>query len=143
MKILKEAAHKILWQATAVVCVLSFLGGFTATVDIQMHDTYWVIDGMGVALGLCIYLAVVGLLYWFLWEDVGWGKELMKGHALLTAGIVILLMIYTLYLTFNGPTMLTGWPNTGLFWGFMFGAPLAVTAIVLLRKIRDKYRGVN
>jgi heme/copper-type cytochrome/quinol oxidase subunit 1 len=61
------------------------------TIDIQLHDTYFVIGNLQVVLAASLLLLVVGLGYWFI-NRLGKSpnRVLTAMHLLLTVGVVTL-----------------------------------------------------
>ena len=59
----KLKPHKILWWTIPVIFMLFAFTGNIA-VDLQWHDTYYVVTALNVAILISIFLVFLGLIYW-------------------------------------------------------------------------------
>jgi cytochrome c oxidase subunit 1 len=58
--------HFILWLGMLVFALTGTFSDATSAIDIQLHDTYFVIFYSDLWAGVAIFLGVLGLIYWFL-----------------------------------------------------------------------------
>lgn len=57
--------YKIFWYSIPVLIGLSIIG-LNKTVDIQLHDTYFVIDLFHIGILFSIFLGIIGFIYWLM-----------------------------------------------------------------------------
>ncbi len=53
--------YKLIWVFAFIIALLT-LFGLNSTLDISIHDTYYVFSNLGIFL--TVYLFLIGLLYW-------------------------------------------------------------------------------
>jgi heme/copper-type cytochrome/quinol oxidase subunit 1 len=55
--------YKPIWITIPLILVLSIIG-INSAIDIQMHDTYFVIASIHIGILFSIILGIIGFLYW-------------------------------------------------------------------------------
>ncbi|MCP3927934.1 MAG: hypothetical protein GY705_02400 [Bacteroidetes bacterium] len=63
MNSLIKQPYKIIWWAIPIVLGISLIKKNFA-IDIQMHDTYFIIDSTHAGILLSIFLIILGVIYW-------------------------------------------------------------------------------
>lgn len=63
MKVSLNKAHIYLWVSILPILFIP-LFNLKATIDIQLHDTYFVVAKFHIGLLFSIYLALIGFIYW-------------------------------------------------------------------------------
>ena len=88
-------SYTVLWWAIFCVLPLFFLGP-KAAVDIQQHDTYFVIGATHIAITLALFLGALGAVYWLM-RNYKINQTLWMLHAFVTVcstlGIVIIICL--------------------------------------------------
>lgn len=57
--------YKVIWYSVLFLIGLSIIG-WKNTIDIQLHDTYFVIASIHIGVLFSIYLGVIGIIYWLI-----------------------------------------------------------------------------
>ncbi len=57
--------YKPIWYSILLLIVLSMIG-FNNAIDIQLHDTYFVIALIHTGILFSIYLGIIGIIYWLI-----------------------------------------------------------------------------
>lgn len=60
-----KSPYKAIWYSILVLFGLSIIG-WDNTIDIQLHDTYFVIASIHIGVLFSIYLGGIGVIYWLL-----------------------------------------------------------------------------
>jgi heme/copper-type cytochrome/quinol oxidase subunit 1 len=63
MKLNIHRPHRLFWLSIPAILLLSIVGT-NNTLDLQLHDTYFVVSAMHLGLLLSALLGFMGLLYW-------------------------------------------------------------------------------
>ena len=63
-KLIARHPHKVIWSVLPLLLGLSILG-FNKTIDLQFHDTYFVISWLHIGALLSITFSILGLVYWW------------------------------------------------------------------------------
>lgn len=61
-RILNEP-YKSIWWSIPVILFLSLIG-LKSTIDLQLHDTYFIIASFHIGLFFSLLLGIIGLIYW-------------------------------------------------------------------------------
>ncbi|MEO6286942.1 MAG: hypothetical protein ABIN80_05730 [Dyadobacter sp.] len=61
----RAVPHTICWAAIPIIILVAFLFP-QHTLDIQLHDTYYVIDNLHFTTAAALYLFVIGVVYWII-----------------------------------------------------------------------------
>ena len=97
MSIFRKWTYQFFWGLIPLFFILSFLGR-NFTVDIQMHDTYFVVSPFHIGQLLCFEFFIFGLIYWLLRKN-RLLSFLTSSHILFTITCTIIVILYHL---FNG-----------------------------------------
>ena len=89
MDLITKAPHKIIWLSIPVVMGLGIIG-LNRNLDLQLHDTYFVLASIYVGFYSSLVLAFIGLLYWLVRKKqlIAWMTTL---HVLITIAAFILI----------------------------------------------------
>ncbi len=60
-----NSPYKVIWYSVLFLIGLSIFG-WNNTIDIQLHDTYFVFISIHIAVLFSIYLGVIGIIYWMI-----------------------------------------------------------------------------
>lgn len=117
----KIPAYKIIWWSMPFIFLL-FIFGFEHTIDIQMHDTYFVISAFHFAVFSTFIFAILGFISW-LFRNFKLLYSLSLAHAVLSVFSFIclgLLMIYSFTDSGRSFSKLKALNNTSLFLLLLF-----------------------
>lgn len=83
--------YKSIWWSIPIVLGLSIIG-FDSAIDIQMHDTYFVIASIYIGIMFSILLGLIGLIYWLIRKKrlVDWMTAI---HVISTILIFVLIVL--------------------------------------------------
>jgi len=83
--------YKSIWWSIPIVLGLSIIG-FNSAIDIQMHDTYFVIASIHIGILFSILLGIIGLMYWLIRKKrlVDWMTAI---HVISTILIFVLIVL--------------------------------------------------
>ena len=83
--------YKSIWWSIPIVLGLSIIG-FNSVIDIQMHDTYFVIASIHIGILFSILLGIIGLMYWLIRKKrlVDWMTAI---HVISTILIFVLIVL--------------------------------------------------
>ena len=95
MRSLIHQPHSVLWLAVPVLLGLSLLG-LQRTMDLQLHDTYFVLTLPSVGLVLISWVGLLGLGYWLMrrYPLISW---LTGIHVVLTLLACVALLLVGLF----------------------------------------------
>lgn len=93
MTIKPSKPYVISWLAIPVLSLIGLLFR-QHTLDIQLHDTYYVIANMHVVLAESVVLVLIGVGYWLIeWQSKKPNSLLVVLHLVLTIGILVLCVL--------------------------------------------------
>jgi heme/copper-type cytochrome/quinol oxidase subunit 1 len=83
--------YKAIWYSILFLFGLSIIG-WNNTIDIQLHDTYFVIASIHIGILFSIYLGVIGIIYWLIRKKqlVDWMTVI---HVVITISTFALIII--------------------------------------------------
>ena len=98
MKFFTNKPYLIFWISIPIIILIGFLSG-TEPLDINLHDTYYVIEHGVISILISIIFGIIGLGYWILTKT---NKRLSKWmnliHIVLTiGGLLIIWVLLQLY----------------------------------------------
>jgi len=102
--------------------------GLTATIDLQLHDTYFVFDSIYLAIMASIFLILLGIIYW-LFRNYRMNGLLTKIH---TAGTLLSIVVFLLCITVES---MVGNNGNGSAIRLNLGGMLAMGALVIVQLI--------
>ena len=70
MNKLTEKPHLLFFLSIPLVILIGFLSG-DEVVDINIHDTYFLIERLDLALMLALFVGIMGIGYWILYKTQG------------------------------------------------------------------------
>lgn len=85
------APYKLLWYTIPLLFILAFVGRDN-TIDLQYHDTYYIISLFDAGLVLSFIAGINGLLYYFL-RDKKTNQTLVWVQVVMTISVCFLFMI--------------------------------------------------
>ena len=89
MKTLKVYFYYWFASLFFILLVLYFFNSDDAVIDINIHDTYYVIKNYALSESLAIYFALIGFIYWlFSIDKIQIIVFLKETHTLLTLGLI-------------------------------------------------------
>lgn len=91
MNLILQKPYKVIWLSIPILLILSLID-IGSALDIQMHDTYFVITSFHLGILLSIILALIGFLYWLVKEKrlINWMTFIHVIVTLLTFLIIVL-----------------------------------------------------
>jgi len=95
MKLLLTKPYKIFWLSIPILLAISIMG-MNQTTDIQLHDTYFVIDVVHVGILFSVIAGLIGLLYWLFRNKrlVNW---MTFSHVITTSLFLLLFMVNSVF----------------------------------------------
>jgi heme/copper-type cytochrome/quinol oxidase subunit 1 len=113
---MKHKAHVYFWIAAALLILLGGVArlvlGSDNTLDINIHDTYYIVDYWYIILFLVFVYLLLGIAYWCFYKaQIALQKKLTKVHAVITVLIVpayCILLAYCNYIVTDPMDILTG-----------------------------------
>mgnify|MGYP001796452208 FL=1 len=63
MKLLQNKPYQALWYTMLIILLVSLIRS-NSSLDLQLHDTYFVVATIQIGIPLCIVLGILGLAYW-------------------------------------------------------------------------------
>jgi len=95
MKLLLTKPYKIFWLSIPILLAISIMG-MNQTTDIQLHDTYFVIDVIHVGILFSVIAGLIGLLYWLFRNKrlVNW---MTFSHVITTSLFLLLFMVNSVF----------------------------------------------
>ncbi len=97
MNLITRNPAKFVWLSIPFILALSFLGAGNY-IDIQMHDTYVVLNTLQIGIMLSIILALIGMLYWLV-EDKETIKWMVIAHITISILAFIILVLASMSFT--------------------------------------------
>ena len=105
MKLFETKPHIFLWLSIPFMIIIGYADA-NENIDINIHDTYYVITN-GHLLGfLCLYFAVLGLIYWAMirsgLKPIGW---MTITHLICTIDTLFFIWLISVFdwFTYSGP----------------------------------------
>ena len=101
MNLKKIKVYNLFWMVAAVILLIGLAGinNPDSTLDINVHDTYFVIADFYIEVATCLFFFLMGLGYWLIQKV--YKKQLIKYltiiHAAILIGSFILYWIIMLY----------------------------------------------
>lgn len=93
MKFLTDKPYLIFWLSIPIIILIGFLSG-TEPLDINVHDTYYVIEHGVISILISIIFGIIGLGYWIMQRaNRRLSKWLNLTHIALTIGGLLLIRI--------------------------------------------------
>ena len=83
--------YKTIWYSIFFLFGLSIIG-WDNTIDIQLHDTYFVIASIHIGVLFSIYLGIIGIIYWLIRKKtlVDWMTVIHVVITILTFALIII-----------------------------------------------------
>ena len=108
MKCLFDKPYLIFWKSIPLIILINFFNG-TKSLDINIHDTYYVIEPEVVSIPISIIFGIIGFGYWIMEKkDINLIKMLNLIHIILTlGGLLIIIILLQLYREPNTEKLLT------------------------------------
>ncbi|GGW76627.1 hypothetical protein GCM10008085_29740 [Winogradskyella epiphytica] len=96
MKFLTDKPYRIFWLSIPIIILIGFLSG-TEPLDINVHDTYYVIEHGIFSILISIIFGIIGFGYWIMQKaNRRLSKWLNLTHIVLTIGGLLLIRIILL-----------------------------------------------
>lgn len=93
MKFLIDKPYLIFWLSIPIIILIGFLSG-TEPLDINVHDTYFVIDHGFISILISLTFGIIGFGYWIMQKvNRKLSKWLNLIHIVLTIGGLLLIQI--------------------------------------------------
>lgn len=91
MKSIINKPYKAIWYSILFLFGLSIIG-WDNTIDIQLHDTYFVIASIHFGVLFSIYLGIIGIIYWLIRKKrlVDWMTVIHVVITILTFALIII-----------------------------------------------------
>lgn len=99
MNLINNQSHLLFWVFAPLLLFFGVLEIGGSALDINVHDTYFVISNLHLCILISIYFGIVGLIYWWLKRRKRkLNKWLKLFHIIITIGGVLLLFPLVYYL---------------------------------------------
>ncbi len=95
MNTIANKPYKPIWYTIPLLIGLSILG-LNATIDIPLHDIYFVISSIHIGMLLSGFLGIIGVIYWLMRKIklINW---LTIIHVVITISAFVTFMIYLIF----------------------------------------------
>lgn len=96
--------HSILWLGAVLFIIIGFFSNILSqdAIEIQLHDTYFVIAHFHLWAGPACFLGLLGLLYWLMdWIDFKLWAILSYLHIFITLSTLLAITAILIYITLN------------------------------------------
>lgn len=97
MKNIKYKPYFYFWLTAILMLVKSYISNLKygdAVLDINVHDTYYVISQLNIAIILSLFYFILGLIYWvIIFKKIPLINSLTKFHTIITVCIIPLYYI--------------------------------------------------
>lgn len=99
MKQILNKPYQAIWWSIPIILGLSLLG-FKNTIDLQMHDTYFVVSYVHIRILIAVVLGITGFVYWLVRKKrlTNWMTFL---HVAITISTLALILIVNLVFQVN------------------------------------------
>lgn len=89
----KLKPHQSFWLTALLVLIIAVISYFDeeAVIDINIHDTYFIIHYFHLAILLVLFFTISGLVYWLFYKaKITMVKQLSKFHVYMSIGCVFI-----------------------------------------------------
>lgn len=97
-----KKVYSIFWLSILPIIFISYLmNKFSGTMDINIHDTYYVIENLHFTISLCIIYFAIGTIYFILYQlKIKLNRTLTIIHMLaMTVGLLISIILYSTFVS--------------------------------------------
>ncbi len=95
MNLTLNKPYQPIWWAIPFILALSIIG-LNSTIDLQLHDTYFVLTSIHIGILFSILLGVIGSLYWFTRNKklIAW---MTASHVIITIVAFVIITVSSLF----------------------------------------------
>lgn len=129
MNTLLQKPHLPFLLVIPILLLFAIIIGGDSAIDINIHDTYFVIGHAHLLKLIAIVAAVYGLFYWFIpYSGKIFSKRLTAAHLLISFGAPLLALLLWQFITYDLPQTDT---NMALYWSIAVLWAITIVAQLL------------